>query len=129
MGEIGHRHHPSDVLVASPGPLISDLLGGSGRLSCACSLSHSSDSQSHLSGLVIGFILGYGVRAIISYRRRPDTQDGNRTFFETSFVERHVLRQLSGSEDIGSEIMFSVLAQQNWGRVSDPNSRFERPNS
>jgi hypothetical protein len=58
-----------------------------------------------------------------------DTQDGNRTFFETSFVERHVLRQLSGSEDIGSEIMFSVLAQQNWGRVSDPNSRFERPNS
>jgi hypothetical protein len=47
-GEIGHRHHPSDVLVASPGPLISDLLGGSGaslsgqiacrkpRVYCAC---------------------------------------------------------------------------------------------
>jgi hypothetical protein len=33
-------------------------------------------------GLVIGFILGYGVRAIISYRRRRRARR-HRTFFET----------------------------------------------
>src|SRR5215510_3054160 len=42
-------------------------------------------------GLVIGFILGYGVRAIVSYRRHRRARRRSHLFRETRFIGRRVL--------------------------------------
>jgi hypothetical protein len=44
-------------------------------------------------------------------------------------IREYIKKQEPGSDESVALIRHPQVAQQNKGRVSDPNSRFERPNS
>jgi len=75
-------------------------------------------------GLVMGFVLGYGVRAIISYRHRR--QDGDHTFLKLSSSDAHVPAARPVTP-VRLPSRFPLPLARRWFRIDGPSKRAGKP--